>query len=157
MADKKKITWHTRVPWVDKLRPDLKPKVVHNPRGPGTMLVPSPLFVAEAIRRVRSGRLITPRVLRERMAQQFGADQSCPMTTGILLHIVAGAAEEQLHAGRRPVAPYWRVVDDKGRLNQKSPFGPARQAAHLRREGHRVERLTGGGGWRVVEFEKVLV
>jgi hypothetical protein len=28
----------------------------------------------------------------------------------ILMHIIAGATDEQLAAGRRPFAPYWRVV-----------------------------------------------
>jgi hypothetical protein len=98
------------------------------------------MLVAKALRRVRAGRLITAAQLRARLARQAGAALTCPMTTGIFLNIVAGAAEEALAEGRRPVAPYWRVVDDKGRLPPKFPPGPARQAAHLRKEGHRLGR-----------------
>jgi len=90
------------------------------------MPVPTPLLVAEEVRRVRKGRLRTPRDLRERLAPRAGADVTCPMTTGILLSINAGAAEEQIAAGKRPVAPYWRVVGEDGRLNPKWPPGPAR-------------------------------
>jgi len=152
-----KSKWRTRVPWVTKLRPELKPKVVANPRGRGTMLVPTPLLVAEEVRRVRRGRLVTPAELRERLAARFGADQTCPLTMGILLHIVAGAAEEQLAAGKRPVAPYWRVIDERGTLNPKTPPGPGRQAWHLRREGHVVRRMSGSGEWQVVGHERRVV
>jgi len=152
MAQAKAIVeWRSRVPWVDKLRPDLQPKVVAAPSGRGTMLVPTPLLLAEELRRVKAGRLVTPAELRDRLARRCGADRTCPLTTGILLHIVAGAAEEQLAAGKRPVGPYWRVVDEKGYLNPRWALGPERQAAHLRREGHQVKRLS-SGRWQVVSW-----
>ena len=141
------VNWRSRVPWTQKLRPELKPKVVDNPRGPGTMLVPTPLLIAAEVRKVRRGQLVTSSALRERLARNAGADATCPMTAGILLHIVAGATEEQLSAGRRPTAPYWRVVGPKGELNPRWPPGPSRQAAHLRAEGHMVVRRA--EGWRV--------
>jgi hypothetical protein len=122
---------------------------VKDPHGTGRMLVPTPLLVAEEVRRVRKGRLVTSRDLRERLAARTGADITCPMTTGIFLSIIAGAAEEQLAAGKRPVAPYWRVVGDNGRLNPKWPPGPERQAERLRREGHRVTRDLVHGSWSV--------
>jgi hypothetical protein len=108
------------------------------------------MLVAEEVRRVPPGRLATPAQLRERLAARLGADTTCPLTMGILLHIIAGAAEEQLAAGKRPVAPYWRVVGEEGRLNPKTPPGPGRQAARLRSEGHKVRRMPGSGRWQVV-------
>jgi alkylated DNA nucleotide flippase Atl1 len=74
------------------------------------------------------------------------------MTTGIFLGIIAGATEEAIAAGEPPVAPYWRVVDEKGRLPPKFPPGLGRQAAHLRKEGHRVSR-----DYRVPGVDKALV
>jgi hypothetical protein len=139
----------TRTSWIPKLRPEQEPKLVKDPHGTGRMLVPTPLLVAEEVRRVRRGRLVTSRDLRERLAARTGADVTCPMTTGIFLSIIAGAAEEQLAAGKRPVAPYWRVVGDNGRLNPKWPPGPERQAERLRREGHRVTRDLVHGSWSV--------
>ena len=144
------MVMQSRTPWRLKLRPEQQPMLVPDARG--RMLVPTPMLVAKALRRVRPGRLITPALLRARLARQSGADLTCPMTTGIFLSIVAGATEEALAEGRRPVAPYWRVVDDKGRLPPKFPPGPARQAAHLRAEGHRV-----GRDGRVRDAEAALV
>jgi hypothetical protein len=139
----------SRTSWIPKLRPEQEPKLVKDPHGKGRMLVPTPLLVAEEVRRVRKGRLLTSRDLRERLAARTGADVTCPMTTGIFLSIIAGAAEEQLATGKRPVAPYWRVVGENGRLNPKWPPGPERQAERLRREGHRVSRDRVHGSWSV--------
>jgi hypothetical protein len=137
------------VRWVTKLRPDLQPEIVPDGNSPGTLLIPTPLLVAEEVRRVRRGRLVTAAEIRERLAARFGADRTCPLTTGIFLSIIAGSAEEQLAAGKRPVAPYWRVVDERGRLNPKFPPGVDRQATHLRREGHRIERAKNSTRWQV--------
>jgi hypothetical protein len=116
------------------------------------MLVPTPLLVARALRRVPAGRLITPAQLRHRLARAAGADLTCPMTTGIFLNIIAGATEEAIAEDKPPLAPYWRVVDERGRLPPKFPPGTNRQAAHLRKEGHRVSR-----DHRVPDVDAVLV
>jgi len=137
--------------WVPKLRPELEPKIVEDRRSGTRMLVPSPMLVAAEIRKVRKGRLITAARLRRALAERTGAETVCPMTTGICLSIVAGAAEEQIGAGRRPVAPYWRVVENDGSLRLKNPAGPLAQARHLRREGHRVAKVRGRGVWRVAQ------
>jgi hypothetical protein len=138
--------------WVSKLRPELEPKIVEDRRSGAETLVPSPMLVAEEIRKVRKGRLITSRRLRRALARRTGAERACPMTTGICLSIVAGAAEEQIAAGRRPVAPYWRVVEADGSLRNRNPAGPLVQARHLRLEGHRVTKERGREIWRVEGF-----
>lgn len=135
--------------WLPKLRPDQQPKVVRDRRG--RMLVPAPMLVAKALRRVPSGRLITAEQLRERLARAARVDLTCPMTTGIFLSIIAGAAEEEIAAGRRPVAPYWRVVRSDGSLPEKFPVRRGVQSAHLRAEGHRIAR------GRVADVERALV
>ena len=139
------------VSWTAKLRPEQEPKLVKDGSKGGTMLIPTPLLIAEQLRRVRRGQLITAATLRERLAEKFGADRTCPLTTGIFLSIVAGAAEEQIAAGERPVAPYWRVVDERGRLNPKFPPGTDRQAMHLRGEGHVVKRMKGSDRLQIVD------
>ena len=130
------MVMRSRTPWSIKLHPAHDAKVIPDHRG--RMLIPTPLLVAAELRRVPRGRLITAATLRERLARRAGADFTCPMTTGIFLNIVAGATEEAIAEGRRPVAPYWRVVDDKGRLPPKFPPGAAIQTAHLRAEGHAI-------------------
>jgi hypothetical protein len=131
--------------WLPKLRPDARPKIVPDRRG--RMLVPTPMLVALEVRKVPKGRLITTTQLRDRLARASHADLTCPMTTGIFLNIVAGAAEEAIGAGQRPVAPYWRVVRPDGSLSEKFPIRTGAQAAHLRREGHRLAsgRVAGIG------------
>jgi hypothetical protein len=110
------------------------------------------MLVAAEILRVRRGRVLTTSELRGRLAVQFGAEFTCPLCTGIFLNIIAGAAEDDVGAGRKAVAPYWRIVRDDGYLSEKLPPGPARQAWWLRAEGHRVRRA--GKKWRVVGIGK---
>lgn len=140
----------SRTPWEFKLHLEQQPKVIPDARG--AMLVRTPLLVARALRRVAAGRLITPAQLRTRLARAAGADFTCPMTTGIFLNIIAGATEEALAEGKPAGAPYWRVVDERGRLPPKFPPGPNRQAAHLRKEGHRISR-----DYRVADVAAALV
>lgn len=75
--------------------------------------------------------------------------------TGIFFNLVAGAAEEQLAAGQPPLAPYWRVVPDNGRLSPKTPDGPEQQAKRLRQEEHAV--ASARGKFQVAGFERHLV
>jgi hypothetical protein len=140
-----------RVPFTAKLRPEMKHEVAPDPKGRGQMFFPTPLLVAAEIAEIPEGDLINVSELRARLSRRFGADVTCPLMTGIFYNLVAGAAEEQVAAGDRPLAPYWRVVLDNGSLSPKTPSGPERQAEHLRREGHSVEMLR--GKLRVVDFE----
>jgi hypothetical protein len=140
----------SRTPWRLKLHPEQVPYVVPDRRG--QMLIPTPLQVAAALRRVPRGRLITAAVLRDRLARKAGADFTCPMTMGIFLNILAGATEEALAEERPAVAPYWRVVDERGSLPPKFPPGRARQAAHLRAEGHQIT-----SAWQVRNMETALI
>jgi hypothetical protein len=125
--------------------------------GPGKMVVPTPMMVDEVIRTVRKGKLITPGIIRHILAEKCGADVTCPLCTGIFVRISAETAEEDRSLGRARITPYWRVVTDKGELNEKFPGGPAAQAKKLREEGHRVV-LSGARKKRllVTGFEKAL-
>jgi hypothetical protein len=127
-----------KVPFAQKLRPEMAHDVQPDGKGRGLMLLPTPILVAEAIAAVPPGALITASELRTRLARAHEADLTCPLMTGIFFSIIAGAAEEQLAAGEKPVAPYWRVVMDDGALSPKTPYGPERHAEHLRGEGHAV-------------------
>jgi hypothetical protein len=143
-----------RVPWVTKLRPDLKPDVTRDPKGRGQLLLPTPMLVAEEISTIPSGALMTFPALRARLAKRFRADLACPLMTGIFFNIIAGAAEEQLAAGHSPIAPYWRVIRDDGSLSPKTPSGPDRRAEHLRQEGHVVQLRP--NKLQVVDYEQRL-
>ena len=96
------------------------------------------------------------RQLRERLARDGGADVTCPLTTGIFVRIVAEAAEEDRRAGKKQIAPYWRVVRDDGSLNEKFPGGPRAQARKLRAEGFAIKAGKGRRPPRVRDFEALL-
>ena len=128
----------SRTPWAAKLRPDMQTAVVTDPKGRGRMLLPTPLLVAKEISAIPPGQLRTVSQLREGLANHAGTELVCPLMTGIFFNIVAGAAEDDIAAGRTPLAPYWRVVRDDGSLSPKTPAGPERQAEHLRAEGHAI-------------------
>lgn len=113
---------------------------------PGRMLVASPLAVQEELATVPRGRVITAPGLRARLARRFGADYTCPITTGIFLRIVAEAALEEARANDVPV---WRVVAENGAMLDKLPGGPDRQAERLKAEGVELEKRR--GKWFVVD------
>jgi hypothetical protein len=120
------------------------------------MLIPKPLDVDALMRKIEKGKLATVEQIRERLAKDFGADFSCPMTTGIFLRIAAETAEEDLSKGEKQITPYWRVVKADGSLNPKFPGGVEAQAARLREEGHSIEPGKGKKPPRVKDFEKSL-
>ena len=147
----------TRKSWREKLETEQEPKVVNDPRGRGKMLIPRPLDVDALIRKIQKGKLVTDSQIRERLAKDFHANLTCPMTTGIFIRIAAETAEEDLTSGVTEITPYWRVIKADGSLNEKFPGGVEAQAAHLGEEGHTIELGKGKKPPKVKGFEKALV
>ena len=154
-----KSRFNSRIPWREKLEKPQQPKLVKIPPsmarfGKGTMLIPTPKLVDKLLRQVPKGKLVTVGEIRNRLASDFAADVTCPLTTGIFVRIVAEAAEDDRDSGRRRITPYWRVIKDDGSLNPKFPGGEQKQARHLRGEGlsvaHKGKRTV------VKDFEKRL-
>ena len=127
--------------WREKLEnpPAGLPKVVDGPAkwekrfGGRRVLVPTPLLVDGLMRKVPKGKLITVKQIRERLAADYKAESTCPLTTGIFIRISGETAEEDLQAGRKRITPYWRVVKTDGSLNPKFPGGVRAQASRLRK------------------------
>ncbi len=145
-----------RKTWREKLEVDQGRKVVDNPKGGGTLLIPKPLDVDALVRKVETGKLVTVDKIRRRLAKDYGGDTACPLCTGIFLRIAAEAAEEDLTRGATEITPYWRVVKADGGLNEKFPGGVDAQAAYLREEGHTIELGKGKQPPKVKDFEKAL-
>jgi len=120
------------------------------------MLIPKPLDVDALVRRIHKGKLATVDQIRERLASDFGADLTCPLTTGIFLRIAAEAAEEDASRGESEITPYWRVVKGDGSLNEKLPGGLEAQAKRLRDEGHAIQPGEGKKPPRVSDFANSL-
>ena len=154
-----------RKSWHEKLEKPVAglPKVVNVPdkwvktMGGRRVLVPTPMMVDELVRTVPKRKLITVGQIRQRLAQPFQADSTCPLTTGIFLRISSEAAEEDRQAGKRQITPYWRVVKDDGSLNPKFPGGVEAHAVKLKEEGHEILSGKGKKPPRVADFEKALV
>jgi alkylated DNA nucleotide flippase Atl1 len=149
----------SKLSWREKLTKPQQPKLVKVPPqmtrfGTGTMLIPTPMLVDELVRRIPKGRLVTVGEIRRKLASDFGADVTCPLTTGIFVRIAAEAAEEDRANGRRRITPYWRVVKDDGSLNPKFPGGGKLQTRCLREEGLSVVRR--GNRAAVKDFEQRL-
>ena len=149
--------------WREKLEKTAGlPKIVNIPKkmeerlGKGKMLIPKPLDVDALIRKVKKGKLVTQEQIREKLARDFRANVTCPITTGIFIRVVAEAAEEDLRNGRKQVTPYWRVIKGDGSLNEKFPGSGKTQATLLREEGHRIQWSEGKKPLRVKDFEKFL-
>ena len=123
--------------------------------GGGTMVLPAPYEVDGLMRRVPKGKLITINQIREVLASRHGATHACPIVTGILARIAAGAAGEQEAEGKKRVTPYWRTLKAGGELNAKYPGGLDGQRARLKAEGHRV--VARGSRLFVRDFERALV
>lgn len=154
----------TRKSWREKLEnpPKGLPKVVSGPPGwekrfgGRRVLVATPLLVDGLIQKVEEGKLVTVGQIRKRLAKDFEADSTCPLTTGIFVRIVSEVAEEDLSMGKEQITPYWRVVRDDGSLNEKFPGGVEAQAAHLREEEHTIEPGKGKKPPRIKDFEGAL-
>lgn len=150
----------SRVSGREKLDRPREPKVVDIPPkmarfGKGTMLIPTPKLVDNLIRKIPKGKLVTVGELRRKLAAEFHADVTCPLTTGIFVRIAAEVAEEDRANGRQRLTPYWRVIKDDGSINPKFPGGPEEQAKHLRAEGFAFVR-KGNKPPAVKQFERSL-
>jgi hypothetical protein len=101
------------------------------------MLIPTGKLIDDFIRAIPKGTGMDQKELRRQLAEQNGAQVSCPITTGILLRIVVEAANEE-HEQGKPIAkmtPVWRVLDEKAPTVKKLSFDPAYLFEQRRREG----------------------
>ena len=157
------VKFHSAIPWREKLERPQEPKIVAIPArmqprlGKGRMVIPRPLDVDALVRRVPAGKLVTVQQIRDELARRSKVETACPLCTGIFLRIVAEAAEEERRAGKKSVAPYWRVLSSEGRLHPKFPGGAAAQKRRLAREGHKVRSGSGKKPPAVADFEHALV
>ena len=91
--------------------------------GEGTFVIPAPLEVDAAMKKVRRGKLTTIDAIRKALAKKHGTTIACPITTGIFAWIAAHAADEAENEGRERITPYWRTLKTGGELNREYPGG----------------------------------
>jgi 6-O-methylguanine DNA methyltransferase, DNA binding domain len=122
--------------------------------GSGTMVIPAPVEVDTAMRRVPKGKLITINEIRATLAKKHGATMACPITTGIFAWIAAHAAAEAAASGAKRMTPYWRTLKTGGELNPKYPGGIPNLKDRLEAEGHCV--IKKGKRYLVADYQKAL-
>lgn len=123
--------------------------------GTGTVLVPAPVEVDAAMKKIRRGKLTTVNLIREALAEKHAATITCPMTTGIFAWIASHAADEAEQEGKKRITPYWRTLKAGGELNPKYPGGVENLVVRLEAEGHTV--VQKGKRHLVADFERRLV
>lgn len=117
---------------------DIPPHRVKFFRTTGRMLLPCPATVAALVQAVPPGRVTTVALMRQALADAFGVEAVCPVTTQKALQAAARTAG----------TPYWRVVGAKGGLNARFPGGIDAHAAQLLGED---VPLAGTGTKRAVD------
>ena len=148
--------------WVEK-RDDSKdlPKIVQLNKKSSehwhghSMVVPTPLEVDTIMKKVPKSKLITTDGIRKKLAVKHKCDIACPLTTGIFSWIAAGAAGEEMTAGKKNITPFWRTLKSNGEINPKYPGGIEFQSDRLREEGFEIDSSKKVP--RVKDFEKYLV
>lgn len=90
------------------------------------MLIATPKIVDDYVRNIPAGSQSSIQTMRNDLAIEYGAEYTCPVTSGIFLRIVAEAAFEEYQSGKplKSLAPFWRMADEKSPLAKKVSFGP---------------------------------
>lgn len=129
--------------WIEKRESGVEPKVKVCENGfadiqPGQMmLLPSSAQIDRYIRAIPKGESRDLSTIRHELAQDSGAEMSCPVVTGICLRIVAEAAYEDMQkgAGLSDITPLWRAIGPKTKTLKKLSFDPAFILEQREREG----------------------
>ena len=111
----------------------IRPHSVNGVMVDQTMLLPSAEAIVRQILAVPVGETRSLAELRAALAQQYGAEATCPVTTQRMIKVVAAKSVADHEAGRQAV-PFWRVVDPDKPSGQKLPGGRAFILARRRDE-----------------------
>lgn len=89
------------------------------------MLIASPAVIAGYIQKLPAGQFTSLKKMRADLAEDYQADHTCPVTTGIFLRIAAEAAWEDHLAGLpiEAITPFWRVIEPEAPLAAKLACG----------------------------------
>jgi hypothetical protein len=102
----------------------------------GLMFIATPEIIDAYIRNIPEGKQVGVKTMRNDLALEYGAEYTCPLTTGIFLRIVAEAAYEQYLETQslENLTPFWRVIVPDSPLAKKLSFGQDFLVAQRKRE-----------------------
>lgn len=87
------------------------------------MLIATPAIVEAYIRQIPKGNCTTIQQMRKDLAATYHAEYTCPVTSGIFIRIVAEKAYEEFMAGKKRIAPFWRILNPASPAAKKLSFG----------------------------------
>jgi hypothetical protein len=101
------------------------------------MLIPTPKIIDAFIARIPLGASMDVKTLRTKLAKNYKAEVTCPITTGFHLRAVAEVALEKLKGGAKTteITPFWRVLDENAPTTAKLSCGAAFVKKQRKAEG----------------------
>tara|TARA_B100001250_G_C19690304_1_gene739984 strand:- start:358 stop:768 length:411 start_codon:yes stop_codon:yes gene_type:complete len=89
------------------------------------LLIPTPIVIDKLVKKISEGSFLYSKQIRERLAQNFNAEATCPLVTGISMRIISEAAfeEYQNHKDINMITPFWRIVEPDSKLAEKLDCG----------------------------------
>lgn len=89
-----------------------------------SMLIATPQIIADYLTQIPKGYSTDVKKIRTDLANEYGAEYTCPVTTGIFLRTVAEFGYEQIEAGKsaNEVPPFWRAIDKRSNTIKKLSF-----------------------------------
>ena len=85
------------------------------------MLISSPRSISKYIKTIPYGKEKTIKLMRRELAKFSNADNTCPLTTGIILRIAIEASLETQNLDK-PDLPFWRVINERSPITKKLPI-----------------------------------
>ena len=110
--------------WIEKRDIDKEYQVKINPKRfadipAGTkMLIPTPKIVDKLVNNIPHGSFLSIKKIRQKLADDYNAEMTCPVVTGITMRIISESAFEEynIHNDIDMVTPFWRVVEPDSKL-----------------------------------------
>tara|TARA_Y100000590_G_scaffold85383_1_gene95458 strand:+ start:3599 stop:4033 length:435 start_codon:yes stop_codon:yes gene_type:complete len=117
--------------WIEKRDIDKEFKVKINPKKfadipAGTkMFIPTPKIIDKLVRTIPDGSFLYSKQIRKKLANDYNAEMTCPVVTGISMRILSEAAFEEfeMHKNIEKITPFWRIVEPDSKLAGKLACG----------------------------------
>ena len=89
--------------------------------------ISSPVEVAEELKNIPSGSIISIQAFRRRLAEKNNCDATCPVSTSLFLRIVAEHTWDEFSrtGSTKELAPFWRVIESSSPMAKKLNFDSA--------------------------------
>ncbi|WP_406684063.1 hypothetical protein N1F78_15425 [Seonamhaeicola sp. MEBiC1930] len=105
--------------------------------GGSKMPITTPLIIDDYVKCIPFGKTGDMSTMRNDLAIEYGADKTCPVTSGIFLRIASEAAYEEIITGKSimEVTPFWLIVEPSSKLAKKLQCGVEFIEAQRQNEG----------------------